>query len=201
MQRCALRLPAPCARGCAAGCRSWIAAPAVGAFHARDPDLVSLIPFGTAPLARRRMLGMAPPCGNGLFALEIGHGDTESGFAPDALRAQESRFSLDQGEQVSGHRVIAVFFACASARAEDHRVVRRLRKLCEGAAAAHAGARVAATKSSSFARAAPLSMAARARSMPSSIESHAFAAYSAAPALKTTMSRATPGLLSSASSS
>ena len=57
------------------------------------------------------------------------------------------------------------------------------------------------TNSSIFASAAPLATTARARSMPSPIEAATSAAYSAAPAFNSTMSRAIPDVLSSASSS
>src|SRR5690606_40542638 len=59
---------------------------------------------------------------------------------------------------------------------------------------------VAATNSSSLARAAPLAMASRARLMPSAMSSATPATYSAAPALRATISRGRPGLPSMASS-
>src|SRR5574343_1168298 len=59
----------------------------------------------------------------------------------------------------------------------------------------HQSACVKATYCASLARAAPLANASRARSMPSAIEPTTLAAYSAAPALSTTMSRAAPGWL------
>src|SRR5690606_17772708 len=68
----------------------------------------------------------------------------------------------------------------------------------------HAGAppncRVVATNSSSFARAPPLAMAARARAMPSAIESATPEAYSAAPAFSATISSGRPGSPSNAPS-
>src|SRR5690606_13000646 len=57
--------------------------------------------------------------------------------------------------------------------------------------------RVYRTNSSSLARAAPEARISSARPTPSSIEPTRLAVYSATPALKTTMSRAGPGLLSS----
>src|SRR6185437_1801600 len=60
---------------------------------------------------------------------------------------------------------------------------------------------VAATNWSSFRLAAPDTTAARARSIPSGIVKATFAAYSATPALSTTISRGVPSMLFSASSS
>src|SRR5262249_58249789 len=105
----------------------------VGALDFGDAYFEVLVPLAFAALARRRVLFVVAPAANVFLAVEIGDGDAEAVFFARAVGAEESRLLLHELEHALGRSVVVGLAAAVAPRGEDHRVVRRLRRLRQSA--------------------------------------------------------------------
>src|SRR5690606_37390784 len=183
-----------------AGTLPVAAIPAIGALDPGDAQLEMPVPLGAPAFACRGVFGMLAPGADRVLAVPVRHGDAEPVLAAHRFDAEKTRLQARQLDHALGGRAVAVVDVGALGP-EDHRVVRRCGQAGEGCGvhagppgagcdpwrgrdngqSAAASRRVAATNASSFCSAAPDPMAARARAMPSPIESATPATYSAAP--------------------